>query len=202
MTFIQNKDVNITKDDKEKVLAAFPVIEEIQDKKISDAVISTWVRCLKMSDYKTLFDIPAFDDTKDQGSAVQHTMAITLSAIGAYEAFVEEYAIPLNRDFVIAGSLIHDVDKFLCYKLDNNGRRVISEFGKIVPHGCFGTTAAIESGLPLEVAQLASSHSWHSSRVHSGTPEGILVEYINKWINRTHIQEMGVQLGAKTGYGG
>lgn len=202
MTFINNNDLNVTEYDREQVLTAFPVIADIQDKKLADAVVRTWVRCLKMSEYKNIFDIPAFDDTEDQGSAVKHTMVITLAAIGAYEAFEEEYALPLNKDFIIAGSLIHDVDKFLCYKLDSNKKRVLSEFGKIVPHGCFGTTAAIESGIPLEVSQIASSHSWHSSRVHSGTPEGVLVEYINKWVNRTRIQEMGVKLGAKTGYGG
>lgn len=115
MTFIQDKDVNITEDDREEVLAAFPIIEEIQDKNTADSVIRTWVRCLKMSDYKTLFDIPAFDDTEDQGSAVKHTMVITLAAMGAYDAFTEEYALTLNRDFIIAGSLIHDVDKFLLH---------------------------------------------------------------------------------------
>lgn len=202
MIFLDNDAVEVNDADRNEIISAFPVICDIRDKEIAESVIKTWARCWKMSEYSHLTEIPEFDDSNSQGSIVKHTLAVTLASIGALDAFTEEYGLPINRDYVIAAALIHDVDKFLCYELDGDRKRVPSSFGKVVPHGCFGTSAAIESGLPLEIAQIASSHSWHSSRVHSGTPEGILVEYINKGIKHATNVETNVPIGAKTGYGG
>ena len=51
-------------------------------------------------------------------SFIDHTRAVTLTAIRAAEVFAEIYGdrVPVNMDRLIAGGLLHDIGKLLEYE--------------------------------------------------------------------------------------
>ena len=83
--------------------------------------------------------------------------------------------MPLNRDHVIAGGLLHDIGKLLEFAyLD--GEYVKSAGGKLLRHPFSGMALAAEFGIPDEVLHIIATHAKegdHGPR----TPEATIVHH-------------------------
>lgn len=202
ITILKEKDLKVEPEEREALCRALPPLSQIQSREIAEGVIRTWARCLRMSPYDRLEEIPVLNPFPDNGRLVDHINATTLAAIALADAYVKDNGLPINYDHLIASALLLDVDKALCYQYDEEGNRVYTEFGLSMPYGCFGTVAAMEAGLPMEIAHVADCHSNEISHVHSGTPEGVICEYADKAMRRARMVQLGIHVPPKTGYGG
>ncbi len=151
----------------------FPLLKEIEDDSIRDKVIEVWLRVWKESGYPTLEEVPQRGPAQD--TLVKHTNAVANGAFALARQFQQEYGLPVNLDILLAGALLHDVDKLLIF--EKKGSNVeYSEFGKKIPHGSYGGYIALEVGLPIEVVSLVITHAstctWEPVSV-----EGILLHH-------------------------
>lgn len=201
ITHLKAEKIVVTTQEKEELFSEFPIINSIKNETIRESLLCTWARCWRMSEYKHIAEMPFFNETDDGLSLAEHTRAVAAMAVCMAGAYKEEYELPIEYDNLIAGALILDVDKPLCFRYDTEGNRQLTEFGKLMPPGCGATAIAIEAGLPIEVASVADCHSY-ISRVHAGTPEGIMLDYADKAVNRALIIKNGGIVPNKTGYGG
>lgn len=197
---ITSAEITVSEPQRAEVLQEFPLLNKMQDEDLKEKVVRLWVRTWLMCGKQSLADIP--NEQIGGYSLVSHCRAVANAAYEMALAFEQTFGKKINLDYIIAAGIIHDIDKPLCYEFDENGTMVLSEFGKIISHGCYGTYVALDEGMPLEVAGIPRCHSTASSKVHSGTIEGIMIEYADKGIARALSVAQGRVLSVKSGFGG
>lgn len=74
-------------------------------------------------------------------------------------------SIPINRDHLIAGSLLADVGKPLEYDKDGSGKVVQGKFGQQLRHPFSGVALAFKHGIPAEVMHMIATHSHEGDKV-------------------------------------
>ncbi len=150
----------------------FPEVTQISDPKLAEGVAKTWQLAQERSSWK-MDDLPNIPFTlliPTTTSLVEHTRSVTRMAMA-----VGRERGDLNMDYVIAGSLLHDVGKLLEY--ERSGQKIVkSKSGELVRHPVSGYALTREIGLPLEVSHIVISHSEEGDKVRR-TPEAILIHH-------------------------
>lgn len=83
--------------------------------------------------------------------------------------------IPINRDYVIAGVILHDLGKFTEYAVDENGKGYVTENGKFLRHPLAGALIAAKHDLPIEIVHLIATHSFEGEKSYK-TVEHFIVK--------------------------
>lgn len=158
----------ITKTDIEKNL---PELKWIKDQELREKVITVWETAAQKGRWNQLTDVPFTMLINNSGPLVHHTRRITNIA----HAVVETREEPLNKDYLFAGALLHDVGKLLEYEMVDGQVRV-SEFGKKIRHPVSGANLAKDCGLPEEVVHIIYAHSKEGDNLER-TPEAIIIHH-------------------------
>ncbi len=89
----------------------------------------------------------------------EHTEAVTRIALAACDVLSECAKFKsINRDYLLAGALLHDVGKLLEYQKTDEGI-VKSKSGKLLRHPFSGVGLAVKIGLPDEVVHMIATHA-------------------------------------------
>jgi putative nucleotidyltransferase with HDIG domain len=109
-------------------------------------------------------------------SFIDHTRAVTLTAIRSAEAFGEIYGdrVPVNMDLLVAGGLLHDIGKLLEYENRDDGMTVHTYAGKMLRHPFTGMELAARFDLPTEVQHIIAAHAGEGDKVKRITEATIL----------------------------
>jgi putative nucleotidyltransferase with HDIG domain len=157
--------------EKNDIKKCFTELQWIKDKNLQDKVVSVWKLAADRGNWRRLEDIPFTLIFENSGLLVDHTKRIT-NLVWAVANVRKEN---LNRDYLVAGALLHDVGKLLEYEL-KDGKVVKSELGSKIRHPESGAKLAEECGLPKEVVHIIAAHS-HEGDTMNRTPEAIIVHH-------------------------
>ena len=141
---------------------------------MSEKVVDVWKKAADQGKWKNLDDVPFTLLFENSGLLTEHTKRI----IKLVKSVVEAREENLNRDFLFAGALLHDVGKLLEYELLDDGRVVKSEFGMEMRHPVSGSKLAEECGLPPEVVHIVAVHSKEGD-TSKRTPEAIILHHMD-----------------------
>ena len=148
---------------RKRLVAILPEIEWIEDAKLREQVIETWIDGLKRGGWEPE-DIDRMPFTlvkKVSASFAQHVRSVTRICAAVSDTFDEIYGgvdLKLDRDILIAGALLHDVGKLLeMEEVDGAFRK--SADGKLVRHAFSGVALADAHGLPAAVQHIIGTHS-------------------------------------------
>lgn len=163
---------------REELLKLLPEINWIEEEDLREKVISTWIEALERGGWKPedMKKIPFTLLLEGVGiSFLDHTRAVTQMAKAICDIAKEIYGekMPLNRDYLIAGALLHDVGKLMEYEI-KDGKYVQTKIGKTLRHPFIGAALAYLNGLPPEVAHIIAFHSHEGDHVKR-IPEAIIV---------------------------
>lgn len=160
---------------------AFPELEEIESESLREKTRSVWVTALARGGWTVadLDDVPASLHLVGTGiGLLAHTRAVTrvaLATVDAYEAYYPDGPWYLNRDFVAAGGLLHDVGKVLEYdRVD--GEWTKSAAGEYVRHPFSGVALCDAADVPPAVQQIVAFHS-HEGNSYERSPESTVLHY-------------------------
>jgi putative nucleotidyltransferase with HDIG domain len=171
-----------------KLTQLIPEFDLIEDADLRAKCIRTWELAIERGGWSVddLARIPFTLLIPDcPATFIEHVRAVTLAVLGVYEAVAKTHGdkLPLNRDYLIAGGLLHDVGKLL--EIEREGADVSecegvkvrrSASGKLMRHPFSGTVLAAECGLPDEVLHLIATHS-HEGDHGSRTPESTILHH-------------------------
>jgi putative nucleotidyltransferase with HDIG domain len=149
----------------------FTELTWIQEKDLRKKVIDVWKMAADRGGWNQLQDIPFTLLFEGSGLLVDHTKRITKLAWNVVNARSEN----LNKDYLIAGALLHDVGKLLEYEM-RAGKIVKSAYGEKTRHPAAGAQLAEECNLPKEVIHIIAAHS-HEGDTMNRTPEAIIVHH-------------------------
>ena len=151
----------------EQIAEVFPELNEIKDATLRDNVAAVWdealtagcggkgwtfdeLRAVKFTLLAGDIDMTYVDHLR---SCARQCMAI---ADVLHEMFGDKI-VPINRDYLIAGSLLADVGKPLEYDKDANGHVVKGHYGEMLRHPFSGVAMCYKHGIPAEVMHIVAT---------------------------------------------
>lgn len=145
-----------------EILAAMPEIDLIGDRELRLGTLNCWRNAYEQSEWNSLVPLARvpYNTKVDRATLVAHSASVARIAIAISDQ-ADSYGISTNRDFVIAGSILHDACKLLEMNPDPSDatRAVASEIGTQLAHGVIGGYLARDAGLPLEIQHIIVTHT-------------------------------------------
>jgi putative nucleotidyltransferase with HDIG domain len=148
---------------KKRLLALIPEIQMIKEAGLRKKTETVWQDAVERSGWtiQELTGIPftlLIPGTKI--NIIQHTRAVTQTSLKIAEVLEEQYGgrVPVDRDILLAGALLHDIGKLFEYRKDK-GAFVKSREGELLRHPISGAAFAFGYGLPPEVVHIIAVHS-------------------------------------------
>jgi putative nucleotidyltransferase with HDIG domain len=166
---------------RKRLLELIPEFNLIQDADLREKCIQTWEAAMEEGGW-TPDDLTRMPFTllinPNPASYIDHVRAVTLTALRAAEVFAEIYGdrVPVDRDLLIAGGLLHDIGKLLEYENRDDGMTVQTHSGKLLRHPFTGMELAARFGLPAEVQHIIAAHAGEGDKVKR-TTEATLVNH-------------------------
>lgn len=146
-------------------------LQWIDDTNLRHMVVSVWKKAADQGGWKNLDKVPFTLLFKGSGKLTDHTKRMTHLA----KAIMDQREEQLNRDYLIAGALLHDVGKILEYEVVN-GEVVKSEFGHKFRHPVSGSKLAWVEGFPDEIVHIIYAHSHEGDKL-ARSPESVIVHH-------------------------
>lgn len=169
---------------KKQVVQLLPEINLIQDKDLKEKVIICWCEAIHYRNWavEELQKIP-FTLLEDNVNIyfIEHVRTCAKMAIAIDKVLDESYGdrkSPINRDYLIAGSLLADVGKLLEFDKKPDGTIFKSDYGKLIRHPFSGVGLAFKLGLPSEVMHIIAVHSKEGSG-EKRSPEAIIFHHVD-----------------------
>ncbi len=109
------------------------------------------------------------------GGLIQHTLATTKIALALCDVLEEVYGAQVDRDVVIAASLLHDIMKAPCYAEREDGAYIFSPLGERLDHTTLIVLELARRGFPLDVIHAVAAHHAEHGPVSPKTLEALVV---------------------------
>lgn len=146
-----------------EIVKLIPEIRLIKRAELRDLTQKVWEEAVKRGGW-TDDDLKEMPFTllikKTAVNIIEHTRAVTLTALRIAEVLIEEYRerIAINTDYLLSGAILHDVGKLFEYKREQ-GIFVKSREGDLLRHPISGAAFAFKHGLPQEIIHIIAAHS-------------------------------------------
>ena len=160
----------------EYIAQLFPEISEIRDNKLRGGVLSAWRRAMELGGWEVIEGLPfTFLIPNVTESLVAHVRIVTQMCLKVAELVAISDRHLVNRDYLLAGALLHDVGKLIeCERKGNELKK--SRKGDFLRHPFIGACLALECNLPYEVAHIIATHS-HEGDCGKRSCESLIVHY-------------------------
>lgn len=140
-------------------------LEKIANPRLKEKVVDIWVAAAEKGRWKPedLEKIPFTLLTETRGiNLIEHTIAVTEGALGLAHAIEDIFSVPafdIDFDWLVAGSLLHDVGKLLEIERTPQGSFRKSRQGKCARHPISGAILVAQAGLPDEIVNIVACHA-------------------------------------------
>ena len=164
---------------RDEVRAALPELALIEDEALREQTLDVWTDAMVLGGWEMndLPDIPFTLLVETKVSLLDHTRVVTQTAVAIHDTMSSFYggAVPMNRDYLISGGILHDVGKLLEYRKLGD-KFVKSEIGKDLRHPFSGTALAYKHGIPSAICHLIAVHAKEGEGARR-TPEAVIIHY-------------------------
>jgi len=193
------RELTATEGEKKALMEELPSISKIGNDALRDLVIEVWVRFWRESPYSDISEAPNFTRELSCGdeTLVRHTNAVVNMSEAAAREFQQVYGVSFNYDNLLAGAVLHDVDKLVLYGRQGNSVE-LTELGRKVTHGEYGAMVARQIDLPEPVANIIASHSIVKRETLPATIEAVLVSYCDGAVFQSYRLMIGEELWQKS----
>lgn len=152
---------------RKNVRAELPELEEIVSVELRDKVVAAWAYSLLREGMSRISDMEGSGAPGywilTKGTQLDHIRGVTRLAIRyGDELKLIHPELPLDRDVLVAGALIHDVGKPLEYnqaKIEDWAARPHLAGWPVTRHPVHGWHVCLHVGLPENIAHIAAAHS-------------------------------------------
>lgn len=156
------------------IATLFPDLMQIRDPELRDQVAAVWNEAITTGcggKGWTFDELRAVKFTLLAGDIdltfIDHLNSCVKQCIAIADVLESVFGdkIPIDRDVLIAGSLLADVGKPLEYDKDAAGHVIQGRYGKMLRHPFSGVGMCYKHGLPAEVMHMIATHSHEGDKV-------------------------------------
>ena len=157
-----------------EIAELFPPLMEINDESLRARVASVWNEAITTGcggNGWTFDELCAVKFTLLAGDIdmtfVEHLNSCAWQCIAIADVLEKSFrcGIPVQRDYLIAGSLLADVGKPLEYDKDGAGKVIQGKFGQQVRHPFSCVALSYKHGIPGEVMHIIATHRHEGDKV-------------------------------------
>lgn len=116
----------------------------------------------------------------ERGNLIKHTLAVTESCLEIAEVIEKQYSISINKDYLIAGSIVHDIMKIYEWK---SGKAGSEHTGIMLDHSFLGVAELYHRDFPEGVIHLVASHFGESGPTSPRNFEALILHYVDTLIS-------------------
>lgn len=162
----------------------FSGINDINDPDIRKKVIDLWWGTWKESDFERIEDLSQWQSAKEKLdiSNVEHTNQVVACALAMASAVERIQGVKVDRDTLIAGAILHDIDKLLIFH-PSSGET--TQMGMNLAHTTIGAHLALKAELPLEIVHVIAAHSSNYSSTSPKSVEAVIVYHADHVVTET-----------------
>ncbi len=157
-----------------------PEFLKIQNKELREKTIHVWLEAMQKNRW-TVEDLQTMPFTllipHTPVNIITHTRAVTQCSLQIADVLLKEYQgkVPIERDYLLSGALLHDVGKLFEYEKKDQ-EFVKSRSGKLLRHPISGAAFASRFNLPEEILHIIAAHSKEGDGARR-TVEAIIVNH-------------------------
>jgi putative nucleotidyltransferase with HDIG domain len=157
-----------------RIAELFPEIEGIKDAALRAKVAAVWSEAITTGcggKGWTFAELRAVKFTLLAGDIdltfVDHIRSCARQCMAIADVLEEVFGdrIPVNRDVLLAGSLLADAGKPLEYDKDASGNVIQGRYGEMLRHPFSGVAMCYKHGIPPEVMHVVATHSHEGDKV-------------------------------------
>ena len=179
--------------DRDYVVRLFPALGKITDEGVRDKVIQTWIHAWRRSNFQRIEDVHQYEPAREyiSYSNVDHTNQVCQACEKMAAVATELLNLDLNMDNLVAGALLHDVDKMMIFDAKTGG---FTEMGRQCSHAVAGAALARAEGLPEEVAHIIEAHSIKFSPFPPKSIEALIVRHADLVVANAVYMAQGLEM--------
>lgn len=157
-----------------RIAELFPEIHEIGDASLREKVAAVWSEAIATGAGGkgwTFDELRAIPFTLLAGDIdlryVEHLRSCAQQCMVIADVLNKVFGdrIPIQRDYLIAGSLLADVGKPLEFDRDSSGKLIKGSFGEMLRHPFSGVALCYKHDVPAEVMHIVATHSHEGDKV-------------------------------------
>ena len=162
--------------ERDYIIRLFPAVPKIGNEGIRNKVIQAWLHAWKQSNFSRIEDVHQFEPARDRiaYTNVEHTNQVCRACEGIAGMALEGLNLKLQMDHLLAGAILHDVDKMMIFDSRTGG---FTEMGRRSFHAVAGGALARSLGLPEEVAHIVEAHSLRFSPHPPKSAEALTIRH-------------------------
>lgn len=167
--------MNINPEAALKLEKLLPRLSDIKDADLKSKVEALWIKLWEEGEYEKIEDPTWIAEWKDQIDFpnITHVNQVTECAVALGSTVARTLPVNINMDYLIAGALLHDVDKLVSHCGPNAKP---TKIGEMFPHAFYSAHVALNLGLPIEVIHMIVTHTAFSL-VPPKTMEALILHY-------------------------
>lgn len=157
--------------------------EKIKDKKLREKTISL-LKEQHISNEEMVYPKEDFSELpcwvgshhNYSGGLLEHTLSVAKTALALADNFEKIYRVKANRDYLIAGALLHDIMKVFILRREGHKWNFT---GSLLDHAFWSGAELYARGFPEEVVHIVASHGGDMGGAGAAprTIEALLVFY-------------------------
>jgi len=145
------------------LIELIPEFNFIEGSILKKKVLRTWEEAIQSGNWKIsdLLRLPFALSIKDCSvSLIKHVRGVTQVCSESEKVLRKLYQgeIRINRDYLLAGALLHDIGKLLEYK-KKEGTFIKTQLGILLNHPFSGVILCSKQGIPEEILHIIVFHS-------------------------------------------
>jgi 7,8-dihydroneopterin 2',3'-cyclic phosphate phosphodiesterase len=110
------------------------------------------------------------------GGFMEHVISTTRIALALCDVSKIVYRGKVNRDLIIAGTILHDILKPVTYAIKENGTYSATPLAERLDHLTLIVSELVRRGFPLDLIHIVASHmGWQNSPIGPRTAEALIV---------------------------
>lgn len=137
----------------------------------------------KIEDAKTPFSMGGMDTAIRD--VMNHTISLTEICIQTADSLQKNFGLKVNKDYLIAGAILHDIMKVVEWKIDKTG---LKHTGVLLDHSMLGVAELYKRDFPEQVIHIVASHFGESGPTPPRNYEALIVHYIDTMLSIAEFQ--------------
>jgi len=145
------------------LIELIPEFNFIKDSVLKEKILRTWEEAIQLGNWKIsdLLKLPFALSIKDcPVNLIEHVRGVTQICNESEKVLKKFYQgkIKINRDYLLAGALLHDIGKLLEYK-KKEGTFIKTQLGILLNHSFSGVILCSKQGITEEILHIIAFHS-------------------------------------------
>jgi 7,8-dihydroneopterin 2',3'-cyclic phosphate phosphodiesterase len=153
------------------------VIDILKNPKLSSKDFKKYPS-VKMKDARTPFTVGG--GVSVERDVLNHTIAVVDACERVAEVFEERYGVSLNKDYLLAGAILHDIMKIFEWKLGAQG---IEHSGILLDHTMLATAELYHRDFPEQVIHMVASHFGETGPTPPRSFEALILHNVDNMLS-------------------